>query len=187
MDAGASRMAPSVLAVAGGRRATMQQQTTGTGRILKKGSRGPEVRELQEQLAKLGLNVEADGSFGENTERAVIQLQTMFGYDVDGIVGPGTQFLIRQQTELGWNALLPDAHERAMRAQGKGSEQQKTAAPAQQKMPQQKMPEQKMPQQKMPGAEPGAKAASKTGAQPGKPQVGGERPAGKTPSTSSKR
>jgi peptidoglycan hydrolase-like protein with peptidoglycan-binding domain len=106
----------------------MQQHTTGSPRLFKRGVRGPAVREMQEKLARLGLNVEADGIFGENTERAVIQLQTMFGYDVDGIVGPGTTFLIDQQLGLGWNAQAPDAYERAMRAQGKGPAQTKQSA-----------------------------------------------------------
>jgi peptidoglycan hydrolase-like protein with peptidoglycan-binding domain len=101
-----------------------------SGRILKRGSRGPQVRELQKQLAHLGLNVEADGIFGENTERAVIQLQTMWGYDVDGIVGPGTEFLIEKRTKEGWNAQHPDAMEKALRAQGKLPEPAQQAAPA---------------------------------------------------------
>ncbi len=85
--------------------------------LLKKGSRGEPVSKLQSSLAKLGFQLEVDGIFGDATHRAVTKLQQMFGYDVDGIVGPGTRFLIDQQLGLGWNVNAPDAAERAKRAQ----------------------------------------------------------------------
>lgn len=52
---------------------------------LKRGSRGANVRFLQE---KLGLT--ADGAFGPNTERAVRAFQTKNNLKSDGIVGPAT-------------------------------------------------------------------------------------------------
>ncbi len=72
--------------------------------VLKKGSKSDAVKALQENLVKLGYAVSVDGDFGAGTEDAVRQLQKAFGYNVDGMVGDGTQFLINQQIGLGWKA-----------------------------------------------------------------------------------
>jgi putative chitinase len=53
--------------------------------LLKVGSKGDEVKQLQE---KLGLS--ADGSFGPGTEKAVKEWQTANGLTADGLVGDGT-------------------------------------------------------------------------------------------------
>jgi len=53
--------------------------------LLKVGSKGNEVKQLQE---KLGLA--ADGSFGPGTEKAVKSWQTANGLTADGLVGDGT-------------------------------------------------------------------------------------------------
>jgi putative chitinase len=53
--------------------------------LLKVGSKGNEVKQLQE---KLGLT--ADGSFGPGTEKAVKEWQTANGLTADGLVGDGT-------------------------------------------------------------------------------------------------
>jgi len=53
--------------------------------LLKNGSKGEDVKKLQE---KLGLP--ADGSFGSNTEKKVKEWQSANGLTADGIVGPGT-------------------------------------------------------------------------------------------------
>jgi hypothetical protein len=53
--------------------------------VLKNGSRGQEVKDLQEYL---GLS--ADGVFGSGTEAAVKAWQTKNGLAADGIVGPAT-------------------------------------------------------------------------------------------------
>jgi peptidoglycan hydrolase-like protein with peptidoglycan-binding domain len=53
--------------------------------ILRTGLSGEPVRRLQ---AKLG--VEADGSFGPNTEKALREWQTKNGLKADGIAGPDT-------------------------------------------------------------------------------------------------
>lgn len=71
--------------------------------ILKQGSRGDEVRTVQDKLKQLGFAIESDGIFGDKTHAAVITLQTVFGYDIDGAVGPATQKLIEQQVGYGWN------------------------------------------------------------------------------------
>jgi peptidoglycan hydrolase-like protein with peptidoglycan-binding domain len=71
--------------------------------ILKQGSRGDEVRSVQDKLKQLGFTIESDGIFGVKTHAAVITLQTVFGYDIDGDVGPATQKLIEQQVGYGWS------------------------------------------------------------------------------------
>ena len=53
--------------------------------LLKVGSKGNEVKQLQE---KLGLS--ADGSFGPGTEKAVKAWQSANGVTADGVVGDGT-------------------------------------------------------------------------------------------------
>jgi putative chitinase len=53
--------------------------------LLKVGSKGDDVKKLQE---KLGLG--ADGSFGPGTEKAVKAWQTANGLKADGVVGDGT-------------------------------------------------------------------------------------------------
>ena len=53
--------------------------------LLKVGSRGEEVKQLQ---AKLGLG--ADGVFGPGTEAAVKRWQSANGLTADGLVGDGT-------------------------------------------------------------------------------------------------
>lgn len=71
--------------------------------VLKKGSQGAEVVTLQEKLQALGFSLEVDGIFGDVTHNTVVALQTIFGYDVDGIAGKATQGLLDQQQRLGWN------------------------------------------------------------------------------------
>lgn len=71
--------------------------------ILKRGSSGTEVRTLQDNLKNLGFQLDTDGSFGEKTHNAVITLQTVFGYDQDGQVGPATLKLVDQQIGYGWS------------------------------------------------------------------------------------
>ena len=53
--------------------------------LLKQGSRGSEVKKLQEAL---GLS--ADGIFGSGTKSAVIKFQKENKLSADGIVGPAT-------------------------------------------------------------------------------------------------
>ena len=71
--------------------------------VLKQGSRGDEVRTMQDKLKKLGFSIDADGIFGDKTHAAIITLQTVFGYDIDGLAGPATLKLIEQQAGYGWN------------------------------------------------------------------------------------
>jgi len=90
--------------------------------MLKKGSSGDDVTTLQKQLEQLGYEVKADGEFGPVTHWGVTNFQAMFGYGIDGIVGPGTQKLIDAQLGYGWNAKSEGAQGAALRAQGLGKE-----------------------------------------------------------------
>jgi metacaspase-1 len=59
--------------------------------ILRRGSRGPAVVKLEEQLSAAGFDPgRADGVFGPKTEAAVRAFQAARGLEVDGIVGPKT-------------------------------------------------------------------------------------------------
>ena len=59
--------------------------------LLKVGSRGEEVRQLQEKLNQLGFDCgKADGIFGSKTQNAVKQFQKTFLLSQDGIAGPKT-------------------------------------------------------------------------------------------------
>ncbi|WP_191560162.1 L,D-transpeptidase family protein [Metabacillus idriensis] len=62
------------------------------GSILKKGSRGPAVEDLQRKLTSLGFTTKGiDGAFGNNTDQAVRQFQKSRRLTVDGVVGPATR------------------------------------------------------------------------------------------------
>ncbi len=87
--------------------------------LIQRGSKGENVKTLQFELQKLGFDLEADGIFGEGTEKLVKEFQTMFGYTVDGIVGDGTKGLITAQISYSWNYKAPDTRELALKAQGK--------------------------------------------------------------------
>lgn len=59
--------------------------------LSKVGSRGDEVRKIQQKLISLGyLNDKADGIYGEKTRKAVVAFQKAKGLDADGIAGPKT-------------------------------------------------------------------------------------------------
>jgi len=59
--------------------------------VLKEGSRGPQVADLQRKLAAAGFSPgAADGVFGPKTEAAVKAFQRAKGLAADGIVGPKT-------------------------------------------------------------------------------------------------
>lgn len=62
-----------------------------TSTLLRKGSKGQAVKDLQEKLNKLGYNLKADGDFGSKTEAAVISFQKKYNLEVDGVVGNETR------------------------------------------------------------------------------------------------
>jgi peptidoglycan hydrolase-like protein with peptidoglycan-binding domain len=74
-----------------------QVQASSSPLTLRLGSKGKDVKYLQELLNYYGYTVSVDGIFGKKTETAVKQFQKSRKLTVDGIVGPKT-----------WNALLAD-------------------------------------------------------------------------------
>lgn len=66
-------------------------EVTPSDSIMKRGAKGPFVKELQINLIKLGHGpLEDDGVFGEKTERAVKAFQRNAGLTPDGWAGPRT-------------------------------------------------------------------------------------------------
>lgn len=63
--------------------------------VLKFGSRGDAVKELQELLIQLEYSCGADGIFGTGTHNAVRIFQQINGLGVDGIAGPNTLALLK--------------------------------------------------------------------------------------------
>lgn len=58
--------------------------------LLRKGSRGAAIADLQRRLTALGYPLEADGIFGPATTKAVKRFQSNHALSADGIVGPKT-------------------------------------------------------------------------------------------------
>ena len=58
--------------------------------MLRLGSKGVEVAELQRRLNTTGETLDVDGEFGARTDDAVRRFQTTHRLEVDGVVGPGT-------------------------------------------------------------------------------------------------
>ena len=64
--------------------------SSATTSLLRKGSKGSSVKDLQEKLNKLGYNLVVDGDFGDKTRSAVLDFQRRSNIEVDGVVGPTT-------------------------------------------------------------------------------------------------
>nr|WP_281361833.1 L,D-transpeptidase family protein [Nakamurella aerolata] len=68
--------------------------------LLKTGSSGTEVQQLQQQLLDLGYWLEtADGNYGQTTQQAVMAYQKAAGIPADGVAGPQTLEAIKQQVQ----------------------------------------------------------------------------------------
>lgn len=78
--------------------ASYSSDKQGDLRLLVPPMRGERVRQLQEDLAKVGISVTADGIFGEQTDAAVRKFQAEQGLQVDGIAGFLTQSKLTQLT-----------------------------------------------------------------------------------------
>ncbi len=59
-------------------------------RVLQRGMRGSDVRELQENLVLAGKTVSIDGVFGDKTQEAVMDFQSKADLPTDGVVGEQT-------------------------------------------------------------------------------------------------
>ncbi len=76
--------------------------------FLRIGSKGENVRVLQQKLINKGYSVGvagADGDFGQGTYNAVIQFQVDNGLSADGIVGPSTWSALNGYSD--WNSTVP--------------------------------------------------------------------------------
>lgn len=73
-------------------------------RLLRNGSEGEDVKELQTLLLELGYDLGkwgADGDFGDATELAVREFQTNHDLEIDGVVGEKTvEALLNTETDL---------------------------------------------------------------------------------------
>lgn len=73
-------------------------------RILKNGSEGDDVKDLQNALIALGYDCGkwgADGDYGDATEMAVIRFQKMHSLEADGDYGPKTHAVLEKLLEDG--------------------------------------------------------------------------------------
>jgi len=80
----------------GGRNAGKAGAAAGAGAapgpvLLRRGSKGEAVADLQRNLTALGYALDADGAFGPATAEAVVRFQQDNGLRADGIAGPATQ------------------------------------------------------------------------------------------------
>ncbi len=76
--------------------------------VLKNGSRGSEVKEVQRRLKRWGYyNGAVDGVFGQSTKAAVIQFQKKNGLKADGVVGKATYKALGMNSS--YNALVGQA------------------------------------------------------------------------------
>ena len=71
------------------------------GVLLRSGSRGPTVAELQRLLASAGFPCDVDEQFGPNTEAAVRAFQGACGLATDAIVGPATWSALQERANKG--------------------------------------------------------------------------------------
>lgn len=82
-------------------------------RILKRGTRGDDVRNMQNMLNSLGYAVgTADGIFGAKTETAVKAFQTAEGLKADGIAGPQTLEILAARSSEPVQPELPEDDDR---------------------------------------------------------------------------
>nr|WP_277988136.1 peptidoglycan-binding protein [Halobacillus kuroshimensis] len=58
---------------------------------LERENKGESVKALQRSLKKLGYSLNVDGSFGPETEKALLKFQKAHHLTVDGLYGPKTQ------------------------------------------------------------------------------------------------
>lgn len=59
--------------------------------LLRNGARGEQVVTLQKALNVFGKNLTTDGIYGPGSQRAVVDLQTLFRLQPDGVFGPATK------------------------------------------------------------------------------------------------
>lgn len=87
-----------------------QSKETFSNAILKQGSSGKDIYELQGRLKALGYySGKVDGDFGPKTKNAVTWFQWKFGMKSDGVVGPKTKLKLWQATK-DWKPTAEEVH-----------------------------------------------------------------------------
>jgi peptidoglycan hydrolase-like protein with peptidoglycan-binding domain len=115
---------------------TIMPHQTAAQPLLRDGSSGNSVKQLQQMLNAAGYHVAVDGVFGPQTEAAVRQFQQAHHLQVDGIVGPQT-----------WGALTNFHAPAASKATSGAGQPQQNAQ--QQQSPQQPAQQQQTPGQQL--------------------------------------
>tara|TARA_R110002110_G_scaffold153102_1_gene346309 strand:- start:2109 stop:5096 length:2988 start_codon:yes stop_codon:yes gene_type:complete len=92
-----SKQSDTTPGTAKGKAANFKSSGKGT---LRKGSRGPAVSALQQDLKDAGYDIEVDGIFGKGTDKAVREFQKANGLKVDGKVGTNTRKKIQLAKDL---------------------------------------------------------------------------------------
>lgn len=88
---------------------TVYQKGASKTTVLKVGSKGSKVKELQKNLTKLGYSTNGtDGIFGKDTKNAVIAFQKAYGLKADGMVGSGTQKAITKALDYQKKGILTE-------------------------------------------------------------------------------
>ena len=83
--------------------------------MVRAGTSGAQVREVQELLHRAGYAIAVDGDFGPATKRAVEDFQRVNGLTVDGLVGPNTWKALKEyQTDPDERPGVPGAAEAVM-------------------------------------------------------------------------
>ncbi|QHJ85055.1 MAG: hypothetical protein [Bacteriophage sp.] len=96
---------------------------SGGSGLLKSGSRGGAVTNLQNALNALGFNAgKADGIFGKNTRNALVAFQRASGVSADGILGPNTRKQFAARGYEKGTKLIPYTGIALTDEQGAGSE-----------------------------------------------------------------
>jgi len=70
----------------------------------KVGSKGTEVKKLQQNLKDLGYNISVDGVYGKGTKAIVEQFQKEHGLSIGGVVGTDTSQVI-EETKRRWDKI----------------------------------------------------------------------------------
>lgn len=98
---GAENAAPAQEAAAETAQETAAPAETAAYSVLSSGSKGEEVRRLQERLTELGYEPgAADGIYGSGTKKAVRAFQKANGLKTDGTAGPQTQAALYSQAAV---------------------------------------------------------------------------------------
>ena len=93
----------AVVLNSGDKAGTLETELRLGDRLLKKGMSGSDVRELQQNLLKLGYALPkygADGGYGAETGEAVKAFQKKSGLDADGVYGSNTHKSLRRRWNL---------------------------------------------------------------------------------------